>query len=191
MRISMKKNSTKLLISSVLIILIFLLAPQDVAWGGVTNQTVPTLGPSSTAIVTNTPTKVIPTNTQIANTQSVTNPTSTNTVQVVVQPTIATTVASELSQPTSTATEIQPTEQPFLDNTSSANDTEDPSSVSLPLVSVNEEVDQSKDMDSDDTSQTEVVTTLPSFVLPLILVLVIVILYLVLRIVGKKTVEKK
>lgn len=181
----MKKKTTINWVISTLIILLFLVVPKEVVWGGNSNQTVPTISPSLTATTANAATQVAPTNTQVASTQPAnTNPTSTNTGQAIAQPTSTRTL-----QPTGTQAVATETAQD-VSNETSGEDTEATSSVSLPLVSAGED-EKAGDQQAEEASQPEVVTTLPSFVLPLLAVLLLVIVYLIIRITSKKASDKK
>jgi cobalamin biosynthesis Mg chelatase CobN len=188
----MKKKTTINWVISTLIILLFLLVPKEIVWGGNNNQTVPTIGPSSTATKANTATQVAPTNTKVASTQPANaNPTSTNTSQSVVQPTTMNTVEPTAMQAVATETTQDATgNEQDVSNETSGGDTEATSSVSLPLVSAGED-EKAGDQQAEEASQPEVIATLPSFVLPLLAVLLLVIVYLIIRITTKKTSDKK
>lgn len=188
------KSKTKInWVVSTLIILLFLVIPKEVVWGGNNNQTVPTLGPSPTATTANAATQVVPTKTQAANTQPAnTNPTSTNTSQAVVQPTTINTVEPTATQPVATeTTQDAAGNEQEVSNEISGEETQATSSVSLPLVSAGEEDEKAGDQQAEEASQPEVITTLPSFVLPLVSVLILVIVYLIFRVSSNKTNQKK
>lgn len=176
----MKKKTTINWVISTLIILLFLVIPKEVVWGGNNYQTVPTIGPSPTATTTNTATQVVPTNTKVVNTQ----PAITNTSQAIIQPTSTKTVEPTATQPVATETAQDVSNETF------GEDTEATSSVSLPLVSTGED-EKAGDQQAEEASQPEVITTLPSFVLPLLAVLLLVIAYLLFRILNNKTSAKK
>lgn len=165
-------------------ILLFLIIPKDVVWGGQQNQTVPTVGPSRTPTTAFTATQLVATNTQIVNTQPASsNPTSTSTSQIILQSTE--TPSSEILESQST-TSIQTTsaiQQPEATQTAVSEATK---SVSLPIVSGGDEKDQTSG-----SSDQELVTTIPSFVFPVIAVLLLVIVFLIFKLATKRNKEIK
>jgi hypothetical protein len=184
----MKKKTTINWVISILIILLFLFIPKEVVWGGHNYQTVPTIGPSPTATTTNTATQVVPTNTKVVNSQ----PAITNTSQAIIQPTGTKTVERTATQPVATETALAANEEESLEVAEPAEEqTQATSSVSLPLVSAGEEDQKTSDPQSEEASQPTVITTLPSFVLPLVSVLMLVIVYLIFRVSSSKTNQKK
>lgn len=160
-----------------IIIVLFLLIPENIVWGGQNFQTVPTLGP------TNTPTRTKPfTATQPIRTKtSVGIYTSTSVLNSPVAATATSTVEatqktlSEASSPEKTKS-ISATDEPSQPESTSV--------VVLPIVSNGDSAP------GEQTSQDEN-SPIPAFVFPLVVVLLFVIIYLSTRLSLKKSLEEK
>lgn len=159
-----------------IILALLLMIPENVVWGGLNFQTVPTIGP------TNTPTRTkSPTATQPISAQTLAS-TSTSTSALISPVTSTSTLITE-------ATQELFSETPEPDNTMSNSATEEPSKsestsfVVLPVVSNGDSIPG--DQSSQDSKP------VPAFVFPLVVVLLFVIIYLSTKFSLKKSrVEK-
>lgn len=180
----MNRKPTLKIATIIYFVLLFLIIPKDVVWGGEKNQTVPTISPSRTPTTAFTATQMVATNTQIVNTQPASsNPTSTSTTQIILQSTEIPTSKTLESQSTTSVQTRSVIQQP---GETQITVTEATSSVSLPIVSDGDEKDQSTG-----SSDQELVTTIPSFVFPVIAVLLLVIFFLISKLSAKRNKEIK
>ena len=170
------------LVILITIFIVFLL-PNDIVWGGLDFQTVPTIGPSRTPTIASTATVIQPTNTQAVSTQpSPQEFTATNTIAVLIPITSTKTVKASTQQP------AQSSPTPVFSNTVVVSETlgskqNATSSVSLPLISSGED-----DINSsvDDQSDQEISNSIPAFVFPVLIVLFLLIFYFIIRLTIKK-----
>ncbi|MDO9085204.1 MAG: hypothetical protein Q7U53_03250 [Anaerolineaceae bacterium] len=177
-----KKFRFQPLVFLITILIVFLL-PNDIVWGGLNFQTVPTIGPSRTPTIALTATVIQPTNTQAGSTQPSSQEfTVTNTIAVQIPITSTKTVKASTQQP------AQSSPTPVFSNTVVVSETLDSkqnatSSISLPLVSSGE-----NDINSlvDDQSDQEVSDNIPAFVFPVLIVLFLLIFYFIVRLTIKK-----
>ncbi|PKO04483.1 MAG: hypothetical protein CVU41_16645 [Chloroflexi bacterium HGW-Chloroflexi-3] len=167
-----KKLSFRFLILPIIITL-FLLIPENVVWGGLNYQTVPTIGPTNTPTRTKTSTATQPFSTQTSVGISTSTSVSISTMVATATSTAEATqeILSENSQPEKTASISIIEESPQSESTSV---------VVLPVVS-------NGDSAPDEQSGQDSNTPIPAFVFPLVVVLLFVIIYLSTRLSLKKS----